>query len=178
MLAHETGHRIGAIRKLRWADIDRHRETIRWRSEHEKTGYEHQTPLSARALGLLKQAWRRGSGIGDAPVLPSAKHPLKCVSPSQPRKWWHRAEQLAGMEWKHRRDWHSLGRKFASDLMDQPLKVLSELGGWKNARTALNCYQRPDEGTAPEGSGSSPRGAQLKSRLVGIKRRELDRKIP
>ena len=50
------------------------------------------------------------------------------------------------MERKHRRGWHSLRRKFASDLMDQPLKVLCELGGWKNAKTVLNCYQRPDEG--------------------------------
>ena len=43
VLAHETGHRIGAIRKLRWSDIDLDGETIRWRSEHEKTGFEHRT---------------------------------------------------------------------------------------------------------------------------------------
>ena len=146
VLAHETGHRIGAIRKLKWSDIDLDGETIRWRSEHEKTGYEHRTPLSAQALAVLKQASRRSLGIGDAPVLPSAKHPLKCVSPSQPRVWWCRAEQLAGMERKRGRGWHSLRRKFASDLMDQPLKVLCELGGWKNAKTVLQCYQRPDEG--------------------------------
>ena len=97
VLAHETGHRIGAIRKLRWSDIDFDGATIRWRSEHEKTGYEHRTPLSAQALAVLKQAWRRSCGIGDAPVLPSATHPLKCVSPSQPRVWWCRAEQLAGV---------------------------------------------------------------------------------
>ena len=36
--------------------------------------------------------------------------------------------------------------KFASDLMDQPLKVLCELGGWKEARTVLQCYQQADEG--------------------------------
>ena len=30
--------------------------------------------------------------------------------------------------------------------MDQPLKVLCQLGGWKNARTVLDCYQRADEG--------------------------------
>ena len=145
VLAHETGHRIGAIRHLRWADIDLDRETIRWRSEHEKTGYEHRTPLSAPALAVLKQAWRRSPGTRDAPVLPSAKHPLKSVSRSQPRVWWQRAEQLAGMERKHRRGWHSLRRKFASDLMDQPLKALCELGGWKNAKTVLNCYQMPGE---------------------------------
>ena len=146
VLAHETGHRIGAIRNLKWSDVDIDGEAIRWRSEHEKTGYEHRTPLSAPALAVLRQAWRRSPRIEDAPVLPSANHPMKSVSPSQPSVWWHRAERLAGMERKHRRGWHSLRRKFASDLMDQPLKVLCELGGWRNAKTVLACYQQPDEG--------------------------------
>ncbi|WP_420447283.1 tyrosine-type recombinase/integrase [Candidatus Palauibacter sp.] len=141
VLAHETGHRIGAIRKLRWSDVDLDAETVRWRCEHEKTGYQHRTPLSGQALAVLKQAWRRSPGIGDAPVLPSATNPLTCVSPSQPSVWWGRAEELAGMERKRRRGWHSLRRKFASDLMAQPLKVLCELGGWKNAKTVLQCYQ-------------------------------------
>ena len=44
VLAHETGHRIGAIRKLRWSDIEFEDRTILWRGEHEKTGYEHRTP--------------------------------------------------------------------------------------------------------------------------------------
>jgi len=29
--------------------------------------------------------------------------------------------------------------------MDQPLKVRCELGGWKAARTVLQCYQRAYE---------------------------------
>ena len=97
------------------------------------------------ALAVLKQAWKTSQGIADAPVLPSAKHPLKPVSPSQPRVWWCRSEQLAGMEREHARGWHSLSRKFASDLMDQPLNVLCEPGSWKNGKTVLNCYQRPEE---------------------------------
>ena len=119
---------------------------MRWRAEHEKTGYEHITPLTDEAVAVLRQAWKRSPGLGDAPVLPSATHPLKSVSPSQPRVWWCRAEQLAGMEPKRGRGWHSLRRKFASDLMDQPLKVLCELGGWRDAQTVLRCYQRPDAG--------------------------------
>ena len=146
VLAHETGHRIGAIRKLRWADIDFGDREARWRAEHEKTGYEHVTPLTDEAVAVLRQAWKRSPGLGDAPVLPSATRPLKSVSPSQPRVWWCRAEQLAGMEPKRGRGWHSLRRKFASDLMDQPLKVLCELGGWRDAQTVLRCYQRPDAG--------------------------------
>ncbi len=146
VLAHETGHRIGAIRHLRWSDIDFEGETIRWRSEHEKTGYEHRTPASADALAILQEAWSRSPGPRDAPVLHSPRHPLRCVGPSQPRAWWCRAEKLAGLERKRGRGWHSLRRKFASDLMDQPLKVLCQLGGWRNAQTVLNCYQRADEG--------------------------------
>ncbi|MCE2398694.1 MAG: tyrosine-type recombinase/integrase [Gemmatimonadetes bacterium] len=45
VLAHETGHRIGAIRNLRWADIDFEGREVRWRAEHGKTGYEHVTPM-------------------------------------------------------------------------------------------------------------------------------------
>ena len=33
---------------------------------------------------------------------------------------------------------------YASDLMDEPLKVLCGLGGRKTARTVLKCYQRAD----------------------------------
>ena len=146
VLAHETGHRIGAVRKLRWDDIDLDGETIRWRSEHEKTGYEHTTPVTPEAVAALEEARRRNPATGDAPVLPSPKDPSSSVAAWVARGWWDRAERLAGLEPKRGRGWHSLRRKFASDLMDQPLKVLCELGGWKTAKTVLQCYQRADEG--------------------------------
>ena len=146
VIAHETGHRIGAIRKLRWSDIDMERGLIRWRAEHEKTGYEHRTPVTADTLAALEEARRENPGIGDAPVLPAPKNPTKCVSRSLVRDWWEKAQKLAGLEPKRGRGWHSLRRKFASDLMNQPLKVLCELGGWKTAQTVLKCYQRADEG--------------------------------
>ena len=146
VIAHETGHRIGAIRKLRWSDIDMEGGLIRWRAEHEKTGYEHRTPVTADTLAALAEARRENPGIGDAPVLPAPKDPSQCVSQWLARKWWQQAEECAGLEPKRGRGWHSLRRKFASDLMNQPLKVLCELGGWKTARTVLQCYQRADEG--------------------------------
>ena len=145
VLAHETGHRIGAIRQLRWADIDLGAGVVRWRGEHEKTGYEHRTPLTTEALAVLDEARRRNPGIGNAPLLPAPKNPTKCMHRSLAAKWWRKAEAFAGLEPKRGRGWHSLRRKFASDLMDQPLKVLCELGGWKTAQTVLQCYQRADE---------------------------------
>ncbi|WP_420448537.1 tyrosine-type recombinase/integrase [Candidatus Palauibacter sp.] len=146
VLAHETGHRIGAIRQLRWSDIDFESGVVRWRARHEKTGYEHTTPLTAEALAALEEARRMSQGTGDAPLLPARRDPSVCVSRSLARDWWVRAEVIAGLEPKRGRGWHSLRRKFATDLMDLPLKVLCELGGWKNAQTVLRCYQKADEG--------------------------------
>jgi len=150
VLAHETGHRIGAIRKLRWSDIRLDQGVIRWRAEHEKTGYEHHTPVTAEAIAALQFARRRNQLTGHAPVLPSSKDPSVSVGRWMTRGWWARAERLAELEPKRGRGWHSLRRKFASDLMHEPLKVLCELGGWKSAKTVLQCYQRADEGQLRE----------------------------
>ena len=145
VLAHETGHRIGAIRQLRWSDVDMGAGVIRWRAEHEKSGFEHRTPATDEALGVLEEARKENPGMGDTPVLPAPKDPARSVSRPLVRDWWNRAEALTRLEPKRGRGWHSLRRKFASDLMDQPLKVLCELGGWRTAQTVLECYQRPDE---------------------------------
>ena len=145
VLAHETGHRIGAIRKLRWSDVDFEGEAVRWRAKHEKTGYEHVTPLTEEALTALEEARAMSTGTGAGPVLPAPTDASRCVGRSLPSFWWQRAQILAGLEPKPGRGWHSLRRKFASDLMDLPLKVLCELGGWKAAKTVLRCYQQPDE---------------------------------
>ena len=77
VLAHETGHRIGAIRKLIWSDIDFEGREVRWRAEHEKTGYEHRTLVTAQALAALQEARTMSRGTADAPVLPSPNHPLR-----------------------------------------------------------------------------------------------------
>ena len=64
VLAHETGHRINAIRQLRWSDIDLENGMVRWRAEHEKTGYEHRTPVTVEAIAVLEEARTRNPGIG------------------------------------------------------------------------------------------------------------------
>jgi len=146
VLAHETGHRIGAIRQLRWVDIDFEGEAVRWRAKHEKTGYEHITPVTDEALAALREAQALSAGTGDGPVLPAPTDASRCVGRSLVGYWWKKAQRLAGLEPKRGRGWHSLRRKFASDLMGVPLKVLCELGGWKEAQTVLQCYQQADEG--------------------------------
>ena len=150
VLAHETGHRIGAIRQLRWLDIDFDGGTILWRAEHDKSGYEHITPVTDEALDALKEVRAMNPGTGDAPVLPAPKNPRAAVGAARLHAWWSKAQILAGLEPKPGRGWHSLRRKFASDLMDQPLKVLCQLGGWKTAKTVLRRYRQQDVTTPYE----------------------------
>jgi integrase len=145
ILCHETGHRIGAVRQLLWSDIDLDAQTIRWRAETEKTGYGHLTPATDAAIAALKKVQATRAGIGNAPIFPADKKPSQPTDRFRPTKWWRKAEKAANLEPKKGRGWHSLRRKFASDLMHQPLKVLCELGGWKSPQTVLSCYQQPDE---------------------------------
>jgi integrase len=145
VLAHETGHRVGAIRQLLWSDIDLEGRTIRWRAETEKTGYGHATPMTEKAELALRGALGRSDSIGESPVLPSPTDSRRSVSRNLTRDWWKKAERLAELAPKRGRGWHSIRRKFASDLKQIPLKTLQKLGGWRTHQTILMCYQDADE---------------------------------
>src|SRR5207253_39634 len=54
LLAWYTGHRAGAVRQLRWSDLDLDAETIRWRAESDKIGYEHRTPIHPSLAVILR----------------------------------------------------------------------------------------------------------------------------
>ena len=81
VIAHETGHRIGAIRQLRWSDIDLEDGIIRWRAENEKTGYEHRTPITVEVLHVLEEArmraWPPSAGAAGT----------RCAASSHPTSW-------------------------------------------------------------------------------------------
>jgi len=150
VLAHETGHRIGSIRLLRWSDVDVARGTIRWRAENDKIGFEHETIATSQAMTALERARQDRPSIGDAWVLPSPGNPAEPCSRHLLRDWWQRGEALAGIPHAPGSGWHSLRRKFATELKHVPLKDLCYLGGWKEPQTVLRCYQRPDETTMRE----------------------------
>jgi len=80
VLAHETGHRIGAISALRWTDVDLERGVIRWRGATDKIGFEHETILTGEAIRTLESARAERPAIGDAWVLPDAKDPARACS--------------------------------------------------------------------------------------------------
>ncbi len=82
--------------------------------------------------------------------LPAPGNPTEPCSRHLFRDWWERAEALAELRPERGRGWHSLRRKFATEMKHTPLKDLCYLGGWKDPQTVLECYQQPDEVTMRE----------------------------
>ena len=144
---HETGHRVGAVVQLRWADVDLEHAKVRWRAESDKLRTEHETPVSAVAVEWLRRARRDRAQLGDGWVFPSPNNPARPVSRHRARTWWNRLEELAGLTPEPGRGWHSLRRKFATELKHAPLRDLAHLGSWKSTQTILKCYQQPDANT-------------------------------
>jgi integrase len=138
---YETGHRIGAVRSLRWSDLDLESARVRWRGVSDKLDWEHTTPLSAEAVSVLR-AWQRESGaLGDLPAFPAPKNPAVPMSRNFARDLWTMLEAAAELPREAGRGWHSLRRAFADELRGQPLKDLTALGGWKDPMTVVRVYQ-------------------------------------
>lgn len=152
VMANETGHRVGAVRQLRWSDVDLTRDSacVKWRAELDKIRHEHKTPLSKLAVRELRRARRERSAIGDGWLFPSPSAPSEAVSRHLVRDWWQKLEKAAKVAAEPGRGWHALRRKFATELKHVPTKDLQALGGWKDHQTILTCYQRADEGSMKE----------------------------
>jgi integrase len=148
VVAHETGHRMGSIRRLRWSDLDLDRQRcVRWRAETDKTRYEHVTPLTAEAITMLAAERKRQASIGDSWVFPSLTDPAKPWSRYYASAVWNELAATAELPTGKRYGWHALRRQFASELKHTPLNDLCALGGWKSPKTVLECYIQPDETT-------------------------------
>jgi integrase len=147
LLTHETGHRCTAVGRLRWSDVDLETGWVTWRAAEGNKGYEHSIPLSDAAAEALRAAHKAAARIGDGWVFPSPTEPEKPIRRDLLRDWWQKLEAKAGLERIRGRGWHSLRRKFATDLKHTPMPDLQSLGGWRDHNTILKCYQRPDETT-------------------------------
>lgn len=146
VLSHETGHRAGSIRQLRWSDVDFAGGRIHWRGEADKIGNDHSTPLTEEALACLLRERNARSSIGDAPIFPARRGDrTQPMTGDAAFNLWKRLAKSAGIPEGQRFGWHSLRRKFGSDLRETNLRDLCDLGGWKSIQTVLTCYVRPDE---------------------------------
>ncbi len=145
ILAHETGHRAGAVRQLRWPDVDLEKGVVAWRAETDKIGFAHRTPLSDEALSVLARLRRSSLKIGDHWIFPSPTNANQPLPRDVATDWWRAAEKLAELEHVPGMGFHSVRRKFANDLKPTTnLRDLAYMGGWKSPVTLLTVYQQPD----------------------------------
>jgi integrase len=56
-----TGHRAASVRQLRWDDLDLVSETVHWRADVDKVGYDHRNPLHSEFVPILERAQRSRS---------------------------------------------------------------------------------------------------------------------
>lgn len=81
--------------------------------------------------------------------VPVLERPYARLSASRPQrrerfiKWRSRAEELAKLPQLARIGWHSLRRKFTTELKHIPLTDLCELGSWKTAEMASRVIHKP-----------------------------------
>ena len=146
VLSHETGHRAGSIRQLRWSDVNFATAMVHWRGEADKIGNDHWTPLTDEALACLLRERNSAAKIGDAPIFPARRGDRsEPMTGDAAFNLWKRLARSAGIPGGQRFGWHSLRRKFGSDLRKTNLRDLCDLGGWKSIQTVLTCYVRSDE---------------------------------
>jgi integrase len=145
VLAHETGHRAGSVRQLRWSDVDLEKAVVNWRAETDKIGFAHLTPLSEEAVSTLGLLRRNSPKIGDCWIFPSPTNAERPLPREIATDWWREAEKLAELEHVPGMGFHSARRKFANDLKPSTnLRDLAYMGGWKSPVTLLTVYQQPD----------------------------------
>jgi integrase len=147
-LANETGRRISAIRQLRRSDVLLDRGaygSLRFRADSDKMGYESIVPISLEARGVLEVALARcPSPFEEAWLFPAPGNVGEPVSRYLCDKWLREAEKEAKLDPLVGGLWHPYRRKFASDMVDVPDRIVAKLGGWKTPRT-LDLYSQPSE---------------------------------
>ncbi len=147
---HETGHRGGAVCALRWADVRLAGEgTIHWPRETDKTDRAHVTPISEVMLAMLRARLACLVGPLDStrPVFPGPSDSAVPMRLDYARGLLLKALTQAGLEARARFGTHVFRRKMATDHMDQPLKVVAAVGGWKDTRSVVH-YQQVAEAAA------------------------------
>lgn len=149
VIAEATGRRRGAITKLRWEDVDFDRGTLRWRGEHDKTGLDLTIPITKELLAELRLGQRALGAVG-GPLFPSAKDPRQAMRAEMLDQWLRAVEKTLGLTKLRGGLWHPYRRKWATERKHLPLPDVMAAGGWRDAATVSNCYQRSDESTMLE----------------------------
>ncbi|HEY9228799.1 MAG TPA: tyrosine-type recombinase/integrase [Gemmatimonadaceae bacterium] len=140
-----TGHRAASVRQLLWSDVDVIAQTVLWRKEIDKIGYEHRNPLHADVIPLLEQGKAVAELTGERFLFPSGFLKDEPMTRQEAAKLWRTIADAAGIEVGSRIGTHAFRRSFANRLRDVPMRELKDLGGRKTEKTVIGTYLQPDE---------------------------------
>ncbi|MFI5207423.1 MAG: tyrosine-type recombinase/integrase, partial [Gemmatimonadales bacterium] len=149
VLAEATGRRIGAIRGLRWSNIQYDLPTIRWRAEFDKRSREGVIPITQALADEIRGFQLRLKAVGDGWLFPQKRR-----DEPWPREVFGqllvRVEEAAGVPKLKGGRWHAYRRKWATERKKLSVVDVMAAGGWKDLQTLLTCYQHSDEETMLE----------------------------
>jgi integrase len=167
VIAEATGRRIGAVRQLRWDDIDLTRGRILFRAATDKKRREWGVPMPAALGDEVKRArWTIGELVGlqalQGFVFYAPQDATRPVRRDVFDAWLEKAEKCAKLEKFEGGLWHPYRRKWATERKHHPLKDVAAAGGWKDVETLLTCYTAADDETvlAVMSEGRKVRDAQ------------------
>lgn len=148
VLANETGRRIGALSRLTFGDLRLDQGphgSIDWPARSDKMGKAWGAiPMTAQARAAIDRIRRERPGIGSAPLFPSPRDVGRPVSVHYAEKLLRKGVRKAGIKVPDRWGWHSLRRKFASEVKQLSDVDAAALAGWSDPTTMVRIYQRPD----------------------------------
>lgn len=153
VLAYGTGRRIGAICSLRYEDLRLDlgpHGSIRWPAATDKIGRESVVPISSEVRAAIDGILEERPGIGAAPLFPAPQDPTEPITRDLASSWLLRAEELAGVEKHDGSLWHAYRRAWATARKHLPDPDVAFAGGWADASTLRDIYQRPDQATVYE----------------------------
>lgn len=149
-LAEATGRRLGAIRQLKWDDVDLKRSTIRWRAETDKKGKEWVIPIPASLGEELKTFRVKMGGLFGGLIFPSAADQTQPVTRDSFGHWLAAAERKAKLPKLDGSLWHAYRRSWATSRKGLPVVDVAAAGGWSDIGTLMKCYQQADDVTLLE----------------------------
>jgi integrase len=152
VVVEATGRRIGAVRQLRWEDVDLARGRIRWRAATDKKRREWGTPIPPALVDEIKRARATIAELAGLQALQgfvfyAAADPARPVRRDVLNRWLERAEAHAELAPLDGGLWHPYRRKWATERKHHPLKDVAAAGGWKDVGTLLTCYTAADDET-------------------------------
>ncbi len=142
VLAEATGRRIGAIRQLRWEDIDYSMPAITWRADADKMGILWTIDLSASLLGELRRFQARLGSVGGW-VFPAPRLPDQPVDRWALVKCLLQAERDAGLPKLVGGVWHPYRRKWAMERNTGRCAMSRPSGGGNVSGVSSTVMLRP-----------------------------------